>query len=244
MHRFLMTPGAIEGDTITLEPTEAHHALRVLRLGVGAQIQIGDGMGLLYSAEIVRIDGPEVSVVLGQALPGTEPPVRLTLYQGLPKFDKLEMICQKATELGAARIVPVKTERSVVKLSDADGERRRERMQKICAEAAKQCGRAAVPQVESPQSFNEALLMMRAEALMLMPWEEAREMSLASVHAAHKTATNIGLFIGPEGGISADEARLAMGIGALPVTLGPRILRTETAAIAATAMVMQLWGDL
>ncbi len=242
MHRFLMPPGHAPGDVLELGPAEAHHALRVLRLTPGAKIQLSDGQGGLFDAEIESVNAPVVRVRIRTEAAGCEPPIRLTLYQGLPKFDKLELICQKATELGAARIVPVRTSRAVIKLTDAEGEKRAERMRKICAEAAKQCGRANLPEVHAPVSFAKALEMMGEEALMLMPWEEARGLNMA--RAASQAPASVGIFIGPEGGISGAEAGKAKAAGAVPITLGPRILRTETAAICSIAMAMQLWGDL
>ena len=244
MHRFLMAPGMVVGDCVQFDAAEAHHALRVLRLTEGADIEISDGEGHLFRAHIVRIEGSEVWAALTETLPSSEPPILLTLYQGLPKFDKLELICQKATELGAMRIVPVRMSRSVVKLSESDTEKKRERMQKICAEAAKQCGRAKLPEVIAPLSWKDALRAMRSEGLMLMPWEEAHDTSMTDVRGEILGASSLGILIGPEGGISPSEAADATCIGARAITLGPRILRTETAAIASIVMAMQLWGDL
>ena len=245
MHRFMMEPGAGTGELVALNGEESRHALRVLRLSPGDAVEVSDGCGKLFGAVIESVMGGEVSVRLQGEIASKEAPVSLTLYQGLPKFDKLELICQKATELGAARIVPVKTSRAVVKVSAADGEKRRERMQKICAEAAKQCGRAAVPEVLAPVEFGEALRMMGEEQLMLMPWElEAGGRRLGDIHKERGAAARVGIFIGPEGGIDEKEAARAQGTGAIAVGLGPRILRTETAAIASMALVMQLWGDI
>lgn len=244
MHRFIIETGHVARDTVALSPDEALHAWRVLRLKVGDEVQLSDGHGLLFSAELTRVDQAGVEAVLLESCSDGEPPVQVTLYQGLPKFDKLELIAQKATELGVCRIVPVKMERSVVKLTREEGERKRERIQKICQEASKQCGRACVPEVLAPVSYLEALQMMSRENLGIMAWEEAKGQSLRDLRQWHSGASTIGLLIGPEGGITEMEARQADAAFVKAVTLGPRILRTETAAIATCALIMHLWGDI
>ena len=181
---------------------------------------------------------------LKEALPDNEPPVRVTVYQGLPKADKLDLIAQKLTELGAARVAPVKMERSVVKLDGKDAEKRRERLQRIAREAAKQCKRGRAPEVLVPQTWKQLEPEMRKHDLLLVPWEDAEGCGLSAAHGDCPDARDIGIVIGPEGGMSAAEVDALTAIGAKPITLGPRILRTETAAVAACAMTMLLWGDL
>ncbi len=242
MRRFLIEAGT-PGECVRLPEGEAQHARRVLRLKPGDRVQLMDGQGALYEAELTEV-GDAVMARLGEKLDGAPPPVALTLYQGLPKFDKLEFIAQKAAELGASRLVPVKMARSVVKLTDAEGAKKRERLEKIAREAMKQCGRAGSLEISEPVGFKAALSAFRQQDLMLMPWEEARERRLKDEHASCPGARSVGLLIGPEGGIAPEEAALAAEAGARPVTLGPRILRAETAAIAAMAVAMSLWGDL
>lgn len=244
MHRFLVPPGAQPGQAVALSPQEAAHAVRVLRLSPGEPVELSDGAGALWSGRIERADREGVAVRVLEALADNEPPVEVHLFQGLPKADKLELVAQKATELGAARLIPVRMERTVVKLSGQDGEKRQGRLQRICQEAAKQCGRGRVLQVEAPAGWAQALEEMRRLPLMLMPWEEASGAGLRAVRAAHPEAARIGVLIGPEGGISPREAQEAMAAGALSVTLGPRILRTETAALAALSLILYAWGDL
>ena len=142
--------------------------------------------------------------------------------------------------MGAYRIVPVNMARSVAKAEGKDAQKKRDRWQRIAMEAAKQCGRSLVPEVEMPMNFAKALEDMRARELMLMPYELHRGRGLNSIEP---DARDIGILIGPEGGIDAAEAEKAETAGALPVTLGPRILRTETAAIATIAMTMLRFGD-
>ena len=168
----------------------------------------------------------------------------LTLYMGYPKAEKLELIVQKLTELGANCIVPVIMARSVARPDAKDGAKKRERLERIALEAAKQCGRGRVPEIAAPVSWKQALADMAERKLMLVPWEEARGTALGTVHEARPNETDVGLLIGPEGGISAEEIADAAHAGAVPVTLGPRILRAETAAIASSAVVMALWGDV
>ena len=200
--------------------------------------------GRRWRAEIGGIDGSRVTVKLLEALPDNEAPVRLTVYEGLPKADKLDFIAQKLTELGAAALVPVRMERCVVKLDGRDGEKRRERLEKIAREAAKQCGRGMPLEVAAPMDWRMALRAMAAHDLLLIPWEEAGGTRLKDVFASRPDARDIGIVVGPEGGITPEEVEAMAAAGGRTVTLGPRILRTETAAVVAAALAMQLWGDI
>jgi 16S rRNA (uracil1498-N3)-methyltransferase len=242
VRRFLIESGA-PGEIVRLPDGEAAHARRVLRVKPGDQAVLIDERGALFEAEFREV-GEQVTAKLLSQLPDARPPVLLTLYQGLPKFDKLEFIVQKAAELGAARVVPVKMARSVVKLTSEEGKKKQERLDKIAREAMKQCGRADRLEILEPVRFSDALALFRAEETMLMPWEEARGLRLGDAHAQNLSAASVGILIGPEGGISPEEAASANEAGAMAVTLGPRILRAETAAIAAMAVAMHLWGDI
>ena len=141
-------------------------------------------------------------------------------------------------------MVPVKMERCVVKLDGKDGEKRRERLHKIAREAAKQCKRGRVPEVLVPRSWKQLEPEMKKHDLLLVPWEDAAGYGLKAAHAEFPEARDIGIVIGPEGGMGANEVQALVELGAKPITLGSRILRTETAAVAACAMTMMLWGDL
>lgn len=239
MHCFYVED--IASGTAALLPEEGRHALKVLRMQPGDELCAMDGHGGRWRAELM--DGG-ARVKLLEALDSHEPPVRLTVYQGVPKADKLDFIAQKLTELGAATLAPVKMERCVVKLDARDGQKRRERLEKIAREAAKQSGRGRVLEVEAPLSWPEALRRMAGHDLILLPWEEARGLRMKDVCAARPDARDIALVIGPEGGMARDEVAAMEALGARTITLGPRILRTETAAVATAAMAMQLWGDL
>ena len=238
MHSFYIHPP--EGDRATLPPEEARHAERVLRLRPGDEICAMDGAGHRWRAEL----GEGARVRLLEALPGNEAPARVTVYEGLPKADKLDFIAQKLTELGAARLMPVKMERCVVKLDAKDGVKRRERLLKIAREAAKQCGRGLPMDVTEPLDWREALSQTARHDALLIPWEDARGTRLRDVHAQLPDARDIGVVIGPEGGMSPSEVDAMRAVGGRTVTLGPRILRTETAAVVAAALAMQLWGDI
>ncbi len=238
MHSFYIE--SPEGDYAALPAEEAKHAAKVLRLKPGDEVCAMDGAGRRWRAEMAG----EGRVRLLEELSANECAARITVYEGLPKADKLDFIAQKLTELGAARLVPVKMERCVVKLDGKDGAKRRERLQKIAREAAKQCRRGLPMDVSEPMDWRAALTAMAAHDALLIPWEDARGTRLKDVFAELPAAKDIGIVIGPEGGMSPDEVDAMLQIGGRTVTLGPRILRTETAAVVSAALAMQLWGDL
>ena len=238
MHSFFVGPGLEPGAEGLLSPEESAHAARVLRLRPGEEVRLIDGAGRAFVGELISVAEKETRFAIRETVPSREPAVRLTLYQGLPKADKLEWIVQKLTELGAARIVPVETRYSVAKAKPGKDAR----LVRIAREAVKQCGRAACPEIAAPMRFADAVEDMRRHERMLMPWEAARAATLAQVLEERPQARDIGVFIGPEGGIAAEEAEAAQAAGAVAVTLGERILRTETAAVAAAAVVFAILG--
>ena len=242
MHCFYIEGPAPDG-TAALTAEEARHAAKVLRLGPGDEVCAMDGMGGRWLARIADLSGG-VRVELVRALDSHESPLKLTVYQGVPKADKLDLITQKLTELGASALTPVKMARCVVKLDERDGERRAERLSRIAREAAKQCNRAAATRVFPPMGWKQALQAMAAHQLLLVPWEDARGLRMKDVHGQFPDARDIGLVIGPEGGMSPEEVAAMEAMGARTITLGPRILRTETASVVSAALAMQLWGDL
>ena len=242
MHRFLAEK--IEGGIALLPPEEARHALKVLRLKPGDAVAVSDGQGASWTGRIERLDAQQATIRLAGELEGGESPVAITLYQGLPKADKLELIAQKATELGVHRLGPVVMARSVARADAREAERKAERLRRIALEACKQCGRSRVPEIAPAIGFAEALNDMARRDLMLMPWEEARGARMADAFARRPDARDLGLLIGPEGGIERTEAERVLGFGGMAITLGPRILRCETAAIACAALLQQLWGDI
>ena len=242
MHCFYIEP-PVDG-VAQLPKDEAKHAARVLRLRPGDPVCAMDGHGGRWEAEIADLSGDGASVRLLNALPDNEAPVRVTVYEGVPKAEKLDFIAQKLTELGAAALIPVKMERCVVRLDEKDGKKRRERLERIAFEAAKQCRRGRAPEITEPLTWKQALQRMAYHDLVLVPWEDAMGRRMKDAFAEHPDAKDIGIVIGPEGGMSEVEVDALRALDALAVTLGPRILRTETASVVSAALAMQLWGDI
>lgn len=245
MHRFFAAGAAEVGQSVQLSENESAHAARVLRLAPGATVEITDpDSGSRFLATLSDVQSACVTAVLTEAIAANEPPVNVTLYMGIPKADKLDFVVQKATELGAVRVVPVRMERSVAKIDRKDAPKKAERMRKIAAEAVKQCGRAKTPEICEAMDFTPALQQFAACEVAMMPWEDAHGTRMKDVYAEMSGAREIAIWVGPEGGISQNEADKLMNAGARAVTLGPRILRTETAAVASIALALQLWGDI
>ena len=245
MPRFFIKPEQIQDNTVVITGTEAHHITRVLRLGPGATVTLLDGCGNLYLSQIERTEKGSVHCRVLQCEPaGGEPPVRVVLVQGLAKGERMDYVIQKGTELGASEYLPVYCKRSVVRLDAKKEAARRERWQRIALEASKQCGRGVVPLVHEPVGWSAALSLIPASALVLVPWEEETACTLKDELKARPRPAAVYILIGPEGGLEKREVDEARGCGAIPVTLGPRILRTETAGPAVITMVLYQWGDL
>ncbi len=227
MHRFFAE--RMTDDTARLLPTEARHALTVLRLKAGESVQLILEDQLFQA--VLTETAPEVLARLTGSLPSPEPTVRVTLYQGLPKADKVDYVVQKGTEAGMYAFRVLEMARSVSRLKANDAAKKTERWQRIAQEAAKQAGRAHVPDVQviDGRDLPEAL---SAHDLVLVPWEEAKAVSIARAMRGHPDARDIALIIGPEGGMTEEEIARFSACGAVPVTLGPRIFRTETAGLA------------
>ena len=242
MHRFIVELNGAQ--VVALSENEAKHAVKVLRLKPGDPVSLSDGQGKLFEGAIDDIREQQVTVRVLGAMEDNESPLTITLYQGLPKAEKMEFIVQKATELGVSRIVCVRMRRSVIKVGSQEAVKKSERYRRIAAEAVKQCGRAVVPVIEPAVTFAQAVEDMKNRQLMVMPWEEARGVNLTAVKRAHPDFRDIGILIGPEGGIDKSEAECVMQSGGHSVTLGPRILRTETAAVLSVGLIQQLWGDM
>lgn len=239
MSRFFVAP--FSGDTAYLTGQEAHHVARVLRMRVGEELTLCDGEGTDYVCRILSVDDGEVAAqVLYRRPTASEPTTEVTLYQGLPKSEKMDLIVQKCVEIGIARIVPVAMARSIVKLSVSDGAKKRDRWQKIAASAAEQSGRGIVPTVEQPVSFKQLLAAVKNEPTITF-YEGGGE-PLSSL--VNEQTRKISLVIGPEGGFDADEIEQLREVGARIATLGPRILRCETAPLVALSIVMQLTGNM
>ena len=230
----------VAGKSCVLEGSAANHIMRVLRLRDGDALTLFDGRGGEYSARITgfRRDSVQAEVQEHRDVE-RESRLDLTLAQGISRGERMDWVMQKATELGVARIVPVITERTVVKLDARQGERKVEHWRAIVIAACEQSGRNRVPDVAAPRAFHELLRKDEhaGRKLLLSPLGtlNARDLTLAGA------AT---LLVGPEGGLSQDEQELAIGAGFEQVRMGPRVLRTETAAIAALAILQHDFGDL
>lgn len=247
MRRFFAPPEHFTGEMVRLGGDEAHHLRRVLRLGPGAEVYVFDGRGREY---LVRIEGWEGEAVLGRILaevaPVPEAPLELILAQGLAKGDKLELVIQKATEIGVQAVIPLHTARSVVRPGEGE-ERRALRWERVARAAAKQCRRACVPRVERITSLAALNARLRDFDAALLLWEEERTRRLKEVLGelrARGACRRLLLLTGPEGGFLPTEVELALAAGAIPVSLGPRILRTETAGLVAASIVLYELGDL
>jgi 16S rRNA (uracil1498-N3)-methyltransferase len=231
------------GSEVRLHADAAHHAVRVLRLAMGEPVVLFDGLGGEFEARITRIEGGDVSVKTGAHLDvERESPLHIRLVQGLSSGDRMDITLQKAVELGVAAIQPVATERSIVKLTDERAQRRVEHWQNLVISACEQCGRNRVPEVSPLMSLPDWL----AQLDMPAPDGEARLLLSPAANAPLKAlspAPRMTLLIGPEGGLSPGETQLAQSRGFKPVRLGPRILRTETAALATLSAIQALWGD-
>ena len=242
MHHFFVRPEQISGKEAYIEGPDWNHAANVLRVRPGEQVLLSAGEDWDYLCTVREVDraGQRVLLsVLEENRDIRELPVKISLYQGLPKSDKMELIIQKAVELGAARVVPVETARCVVKLDRKKAESKRSRWQAISESAAKQSGRSMIPEVAMPMPFAAALKEAADSDIRLIPYENAEGMErtrriLESVLPGQKIA----VFIGPEGGFEETEIRQAEEAGFEAVTLGKRILRTETAGFVVLSLLM------
>jgi len=249
MHRFFIPPEWINGQQVTLTEDIAHQIRHVLRMSAGDRLIVLDDSGWEREVELSRV---AQNVVMGhvveERLAAGEPRTRISLYQGVLKAQKFESILQKGTELGLVEFVPIVCERSVVgDLEDVD--RKLGRWQRIIREAAEQSGRGRCPMLRPAMLFAQGCQRaMRSGGLSLVPWEEEKTTSLRSALNAGedegKRPFSVSLFIGPEGGLTADEIKVARGYNAQPVSLGPRILRAETAGLVAASAILYELGDL
>lgn len=242
MYRFFVSPEAILENKVQITGDDVNHIKNVLRMGPGEQVVVSCGRGMDYYCVICEVKEQMVLLDIQEERPAvTELPVRITLFQALPKKDKMEFVIQKAIELGAAEIVPVQTRRCIVKLDAKKEAKKLQRWKTIAESAAKQSGRALVPEIHSVMTFREALTYGEKMETVMIPYELCEDMA-GSVAVMQKAAAGemIGIFIGPEGGFERSEVEEAMAAGAVPISLGKRILRTETAGLAALSVLMFL----
>jgi len=235
--RVLVPPEAIEAGRARLAPAARHYLAEVLRLGPGAAVEVFDGRGGRYAG---RLEPGLESVLVGAREDARGAGAEIALLFALAKGEKTDLVVQKATELGAARIVPFAAERSVVRLDPVRGEERARRWRRIAEEAARQCGRADVPDVPAPLPLDAALrtLAPGAAALVFHPGGAPLR------DVVPPGPAGLAVVVGPEGGLTDGEVRACERAGALRISLGPRVLRAETAAIVAVALVQARFGDL
>jgi len=245
MNRFFVDKNNIMEDTILINGEDVNHIKNVLRLKVEDEINICDGDSNEYRVTINNIEKNIVECkILERKISNTEPPLKIKLYQGLPKSTKMDLIIQKATEIGVSQIIPIITDRTVVKIEDRKKESKKlERWNRIAEEAAKQSRRGVIPQVKEVLSFKELLKVLHHDDAVLVPYENEKKQGLKKVLSNIKSK-NISIIIGPEGGFSEWEINELEKINSIVVSLGPRILRTETAGFTAMTIILYELGDL
>lgn len=240
MHHFFVSPEQVGEKSITITGSNVNHIKHVLRMAPGEQITVSSGENKEYRCEIRSLSEEQVEAqIMWVQETGAELPSRLYLFQGLPKSDKMELIIQKAVELGVYEIVPTATRRAVVKLDKKKEESKRKRWQGIAESAAKQSKRNLIPQVTQVMSFREAVEYAAGLDVKLVPYELAEGMDAArQVIGSIKPGQSVAVFIGPEGGFAPEEIDYAVEHGFRPITLGRRILRTETAGMTVLSILM------
>jgi 16S rRNA (uracil1498-N3)-methyltransferase len=241
MRRFTLQPDQLAGGRVTFDADESRHLSRVLRLRPGDTVIASDGAGRDYTVRLEAVGEAARGTVIAEAAGVPESPLAITLVQGVPKGDKMEAIVRAATELGVTRFRPALCERTIVRLEPARWRDRARRWQRVAREAAKQSGRAIVPEVELPRPLAECL--GTAADLALCLWEGGGE-PLGTLLAGAATARSATVVVGPEGGLALAEVEAARAAGLRIVSLGHRILRTETAGPAIVAILQSRLGDL
>lgn len=240
MQHFFVTPAQVKGEYIYIEGSDVNHIKNVLRMKIGEEVQISDGNNQKYLCAIESMSAEEVCLIIKEnMIADNELPSKIYLFQGLPKSDKMELIVQKAVELGAYEIIPVATKRAVVKLDEKKASKKVERWNSIAESGAKQSGRNRIPAVKSVLTFKEAIRYAKELDVVLIPYELAEGMQeTKNIISDIQPGQSIGVFIGPEGGFETEEVEFAMEQGAKPITLGKRILRTETAGLTTLSILM------
>ena len=243
MPKFFVPPGTVQGGFLTLSGENAAHA-RVLRLKNGDSVTVCDGSGMDYACTVSDVAPGCVSLVVdGSGASRSEPDVQCSVFMAFSKADKLEHVIQKATELGAVKIVAFPSARCVSRPDKASLGKKLERWQKIAASAAGQCGRGVIPEVLTADSYEQALSWAAQSELALFPYENEKALSLRAALSGG-SAASVSIVTGPEGGFTPEEVALAQEKGLRICTLGPRILRCETAPLCALTCVLFANGAL
>jgi len=238
MHRFFIPPERIDKGNVSITGGQAHQMREVLRLKSGDRVVVLDNSGMEYQVELRDITRERVyGKVIEQGLCQNEPEIKITLYQTLLKHDKFELVLQKCTEVGVSRFVPIICERCVV---DVPSQSRFDRWRKILTEAAEQSKRGKTPDLDQAIDLKQAC--EEVDGLSLMPWEQEAGDGIKSTIKKFVDEKHVNIFIGPEGGFTPDEVEFARGKGIIPITLGKRILRAETAGVVTTSILMYEFG--
>ena len=240
MQHFFVSPEQVKEEKIYVEGGDVNHMKNVLRMKTGEELTVNDGEGSQYLCAVESYEADmAVLKILGKKQDESELASKIYLFQGLPKQDKMELIVQKSVELGAYQVIPVGTKRAVVKLDAKKAKKKVERWQQIAVSAAKQAGRGIIPEVGEVCTYAQALKQAEELDVVLIPYELAKGMEeTKQIIAGIRPGQSVGIFIGPEGGFEEEEVALAMKTGANPVTLGKRILRTETAGLTMLSVLM------
>ena len=243
MHRFFLDPQNFTPDEVHFDEATSHQIAQVLRLRPGDTVTCLDNHGGAWLVELADVNAKTCLGKIEQSITlDSEPAVQVTLYLCLAQREKFEWMLQKCTEVGAAAFVPVISSRSLVQ-EKKGVEQKRERWEAILKEAAEQCGRGRIPRLESVVELKEALANLKSYDLALAAWEEERELGLKTLLRG-RPLHSVALLIGPEGGFSSEEMETARAAGAIPVSLGKRTLRMETAAVVATALILHELGEM
>lgn len=238
MPRFFVSEDQIKKDHVTITGSDANHIQNVLRLKVGDAIDILNSTSKIYAAKIVKESKEEIKCeIVSVRSIKSEPAIKVTIAQSLPKGHKMDLIVQKCTELGVHKIIPFLSERTVIKLGKEKKRERALRWQRIAKSSAEQSGRGIIPHIEEIKTFEELLDYPKQYDLSLIPWEMEEKKTLKETLKGNKKIKSIAIAIGPEGGFSRDEIEKAKKTGFIPITLGRRILRTETAPLVILSMI-------
>ncbi|MFN3581107.1 MAG: 16S rRNA (uracil(1498)-N(3))-methyltransferase [Pseudomonas sp.] len=235
--RFYLSAPLTEGEVV-LEADLAHYVSRVLRLNVGAAVQLFNGSGVEWPGELLEVGKRQVRVRLQPSIPGLpESPLRIHLGQSMSRGDRMDWAIQKATELGANEITPLQTERCEVRLQGERADKRQAHWQQVAISACEQCGRSKVPTVHAPMALEDWLANLQAELKLVLHHRTPQRLDQLT------KPSSLAVLIGPEGGLSDAEIASAEKQGFQSACFGPRVLRTETAPIVALSLAQQLWGD-
>lgn len=247
MHKFFVDNSKIAGNVCTIEGDDVKHIYKVLRLKEGDKVNINNCNGIEYFGEILEVNKKEVKVNLIERIElNNESHVEVHLFQGLPKAAKMDLIAQKCTELGISEITPIITERVVVKGNETSEFKKVDRWNRIALEACKQSKRSIIPSINQPIEFEELIEVIKDFDLVVVPYEnqENQGMRYVKKQVEGKEIKRVAIIIGPEGGFEESEIEELKGAGSYIITLGPRILRTETAGFVALSLIMYELGDL